>query len=59
MSFIQWCLTNWQGVLSIISCVLGAAILIAHLAHADAAASSMQNIEDVINKLNSPQPPAK
>lgn len=51
MVVFNWMLANWSGVVSIIAMLLAVGVAIAHMAHADNVATSIQGIEDTINKL--------
>lgn len=59
MGFVQWMVLNWQSVLSILSLLLASGVIIAHLAHKESVAVTLQGIEDALNKVNGgPKPPA-
>ena len=48
---MQWLVTNFPAVLSVISALLGVAVLVLHLAHKDDVAATIEAIEADIAKL--------
>lgn len=50
---VQFILDNGVGLISVLSMALAIGVAIAHMAHKDSVAASLQNVEDAINKLKS------
>lgn len=48
---VQFILDNGGALISVLSMALAIGVAIAHMAHKDAVASSLQNVEDAIDKL--------
>lgn len=46
-----WLFQNWQGVLTVLSTLLSAGVSIAHLAHKQAVASQLEEIQNTIALL--------
>lgn len=51
---MQWLIENWTALLSLISMALALGIGILQLSHKTAMVQSLQNLEDMIDKLKSP-----
>lgn len=51
MQFFQWLISNWPGVLSILSFLLGIGVIIANMAHRADVAASLQSVEDALKKI--------
>ena len=57
---MAWIAANWAACLSILSMVIGVIVAILHIAGQNGLATSLQNVEDILNKIAGNQvPPAK
>lgn len=57
MNVINWVISNWPALVSVLAMLLSVAVAIAHLAGATSVASKIQNIETIVQGLAS-QPAA-
>lgn len=48
---IAWLLSNWQGLAGIVGMILSVGVAIAHMAHADAVAQELSDIQADLEKL--------
>lgn len=55
MGVINWILSNWPALASIVAMILSVGVAIAHLLHAEKLALTLQSIEETVNKLNPPK----
>ncbi len=54
---MAWLLSNWQGVIAILSMILGVVVAIAHQVHADGVAQTISDIQSDLDKIAGSKPP--